>query len=120
MIIHDLDLVGPFVAPSKHDSPLIVDSDRMLAGKVSSQCFQWRRQADTIAGHRTSSDAGGDIVMPKTTRFDAADYLEQGRELTRRLPKPVGGLGRDPPISDCFADETCCADLLLFTKLGAC
>ena len=28
------------------------------------------------AGHQTSSEAGGDTAMPKTTRFDAADYLD--------------------------------------------
>src|SRR5215467_10373479 len=39
----------------------------------------WRRQAHATAGHQAGSEAGGDIVMPKempkTTRFDAADYL---------------------------------------------
>ncbi len=28
------------------------------------------------AGHQTGSEARGDIIMPKTTRFDAADYLD--------------------------------------------
>jgi probable addiction module antidote protein len=40
----------------------------------------WRRQAHATAGHQAGPEAGGDIVMakvtPKTTRFDAADYLD--------------------------------------------
>jgi probable addiction module antidote protein/putative addiction module killer protein len=36
----------------------------------------WWRQAHAIEGYQTGSEAGGDIVMPKTTRFDAADYLD--------------------------------------------
>src|SRR5262249_50172153 len=40
----------------------------------------WRRQAHATAGHQAGSETGGDIVMPKvmlkTTRFDAADYLD--------------------------------------------
>src|SRR6266699_3118367 len=35
-----------------------------------------RRQAHTAAGYPAGSDSGGDIVMRKTTRFDAADYLD--------------------------------------------
>src|SRR5437868_14930845 len=34
------------------------------------------RQADATAGHQASTEAGGDIVMRKTTRFDAVDYLD--------------------------------------------
>ena len=34
------------------------------------------RQAHATPGYQTGSEAGGDIVMPKTTRFDAADYLD--------------------------------------------
>jgi len=40
----------------------------------------WRRQAHATAGHQGGAETGGDIVMPKvmpkTTRFDAADYLD--------------------------------------------
>src|SRR5258707_2854475 len=36
----------------------------------------WRRQAHATAGHQTGSETGGDIVMTKTARFDAADYLD--------------------------------------------
>lgn len=40
----------------------------------------WQRQAHATAGHQAGSEIGGDIVMPKvlskTTRFDAADYLD--------------------------------------------
>src|SRR2546422_8313928 len=35
-----------------------------------------RRQAYAAAGHQAGPDAGGDGVMSKTTRFDAADYLD--------------------------------------------
>jgi probable addiction module antidote protein/putative addiction module killer protein len=39
-----------------------------------------RRQAHATAGHQTSAEARGGIVMPKvpakTTRFDAAEYLD--------------------------------------------
>src|SRR5438132_930395 len=39
-----------------------------------SRCVRRRNfQADCAAA---GSDAGGDIVMPKPTRFDAADYLD--------------------------------------------
>src|SRR5205085_7367805 len=40
MIIHDLDLLRPLIAPSEYDPPLIVYSDRMLASEVPSQSFQ--------------------------------------------------------------------------------
>jgi probable addiction module antidote protein len=36
----------------------------------------WWRQAYATEGYQTGSEAGGDMVMPKTTRFDAADYLD--------------------------------------------
>src|SRR5882672_4792061 len=36
----------------------------------------WRRQAHATAGHQTGSETGGDIVMTRTARFDAADYLD--------------------------------------------
>jgi probable addiction module antidote protein len=29
-----------------------------------------------VAGYQAGSDAGPDVVMRKTTRFDAADYLD--------------------------------------------
>src|SRR6266487_2651449 len=35
-----------------------------------------RRQAHTATGYRAGSDSRGDIVMRKTTRFVAADYLD--------------------------------------------
>jgi hypothetical protein len=53
MIVHDLDFLRPLIAPPEYDPPLIVYSDRMLAGEVSSQSFQsvaWRRHE--IAKHR--------------------------------------------------------------------
>jgi probable addiction module antidote protein len=34
------------------------------------------RQAHATEGYQTGPEAGGDIVMPRTTRFDAADYLD--------------------------------------------
>jgi len=40
MIVHDLDLFRPLIAPPEHDPPLIVYSDRMLASEVPSQGFQ--------------------------------------------------------------------------------
>ena len=46
MIVHDLYLLGSPVAPPEYDPPLIVDSDRMLAGQIASQGLQsvsWRR-----------------------------------------------------------------------------
>ena len=46
MIVDDLDLVRPLVAPPKYDPPLVVYADRVLAREVSSQGFQtvpWRR-----------------------------------------------------------------------------
>lgn len=53
MIIHDLDLLRPFVAPPEYDPPLIVQSDRMLACEVASQRFQAvPRRRGEIAGHR--------------------------------------------------------------------
>jgi probable addiction module antidote protein/putative addiction module killer protein len=36
----------------------------------------WWRQALATQGYQTGPEAGGDVVMPKTTRFDAADYLD--------------------------------------------
>ena len=36
----------------------------------------WRRQAYAAAGYQAGSDARREFVMRKTTRFDAADYLD--------------------------------------------
>jgi hypothetical protein len=53
MIIHDLDLLRPFVAPPEYDPPLIVHPDRMLACEVASQRFQAvPRRRGEIAEHR--------------------------------------------------------------------
>src|SRR5438094_5385088 len=32
--------------------------------------------AHATEGYQSGTEAGGDIVMPRTTRFDAADYLD--------------------------------------------
>ena len=40
MIIDDLDFFRPLIAPPEYDPPLIVYSDRVLAGEVSPQSFQ--------------------------------------------------------------------------------
>src|SRR6266566_9685851 len=50
----------------------------LLCASRSTDCDPvvcWR-QAHATEGYQTCSEAGGDIVMPKTTRFDAADYLD--------------------------------------------
>ena len=53
MIIHDLDLFRPLIAPPEHDPPLIVYSDRMLASEVPSQSFQSvARRCHKITKHR--------------------------------------------------------------------
>src|SRR6266567_899752 len=36
----------------------------------------WGWEIPVTPGHRASAEAGGETVMPKTTRFDAADYLD--------------------------------------------
>src|ERR1700736_3579519 len=35
----------------------------------------WWEQAHAAEGYFAGSKAGGDVMMPKTTRFDATDYL---------------------------------------------
>src|SRR6267378_7889228 len=35
-----------------------------------------RRQATATAGHQAGASASGETVMPRTTRFDAEDYLD--------------------------------------------
>src|SRR5260370_42369474 len=35
-----------------------------------------RRQAHAMARHQAGASASGERVMPRTTRFDAADYLD--------------------------------------------
>ena len=40
MIVQDLDFLRPLIAPPEYDPPLIVYSDRMLAGEIPSQGFQ--------------------------------------------------------------------------------
>jgi len=53
MIIHDLDLLRPLIAPPEHDPPLIVYPDRMLSSQVPSQGFQAiSRRHYEIAEHR--------------------------------------------------------------------
>src|ERR1700722_6810575 len=53
MIIHDLDLFRPLIAPPEHDPPLIVYSDRMLASEVPSPSFQSvARRCHKITKHR--------------------------------------------------------------------
>src|SRR6476661_2309598 len=54
----------------------------LLCASRSTDCdpVVWWRQAHATEGYQTGSEAGGDMVMPKvmskTTRFDAADYLD--------------------------------------------
>src|SRR5579871_29492 len=54
----------------------------LLCASRSTNCdpVVWRRQAHAVKGYQTGSEAGGDMVMPKvtpkTTRFDAAHYLD--------------------------------------------
>jgi probable addiction module antidote protein len=36
----------------------------------------WWEQAHAAEGYFAGSKAGGDVMMPKTTRFDAIDYLD--------------------------------------------
>src|SRR6185312_1548339 len=57
-------------------------SPNLLCASRSTDCdpvVLWR-QAHATKGYQTGSEAGGDMVMPKvmskTTRFDAADYLD--------------------------------------------
>src|SRR5438132_687546 len=40
MVVHDLDLLRPLIAPPKYDPPLVVYSDRIFASEVASQCLQ--------------------------------------------------------------------------------
>src|ERR1700730_4223923 len=50
----------------------------LLCASRNTDCdpvVRWR-QAHATAGHQTGSENSGDIVIPKTTRFDAADYLD--------------------------------------------
>src|ERR1700681_1598357 len=50
----------------------------LLCASRSTNCdpVVWWRQAHATEGYQAGSEAGGDIVMPRTTRFDAADYLD--------------------------------------------
>jgi hypothetical protein len=46
MVIHDLDLLRPTIAPDKADTPLVIDPDRMLPGAISFKglkAIPWRR-----------------------------------------------------------------------------
>lgn len=68
----DLDLLGSAFAPPEYDPPLIVDSDRMLAGEIASQSFQavsWR--SDKIA------ERGGVVELHQ---FAASDLGNVRRE----------------------------------------
>jgi hypothetical protein len=40
MVVHDRDVVRIAVAPAKADSPLIVDSNAVLAGPIAAQLLQ--------------------------------------------------------------------------------
>src|SRR5713226_4597615 len=40
MVVHDLHILGPGRGPSKHDPPLIVDSDGVPSSQVSPQSFE--------------------------------------------------------------------------------
>jgi hypothetical protein len=53
MIIHDLDLLRPLIAPPEYDPPLVVYSDRVFASEVPSQSFQSvARRRQKITKHR--------------------------------------------------------------------
>jgi len=72
MIVCDLDLLRPAFAPPEYDPPLIVDSDRMLAGQIASQGFQsisgWRRKI---------AEGGGGIELHQ---FAAGDFGDVARK----------------------------------------
>ena len=40
MIVYDLHVVRVAVVPAKHDSPPVVDSDRVVAAKLAFECFE--------------------------------------------------------------------------------
>jgi hypothetical protein len=40
MVVHDLDIVRIAVAPAKADSPLIVDSNAVLAGPIAAKLLE--------------------------------------------------------------------------------
>ncbi len=64
--------LGSAFAPPEYDPPLVIDSDRMLAGEITSQGFKavsWRR--GEIAEHR------GVIELHK---FAAGDFGDVGRK----------------------------------------
>jgi hypothetical protein len=40
MIVHDLDIFGAELSPLKAHAELVVDSDAVLSGTISFQCFK--------------------------------------------------------------------------------
>ena len=56
MIIRDFDFLGSNIGPPKHNPPLIVDANRVLASEVASKNFE------TIAGWNGNVAEGTRIV----------------------------------------------------------
>lgn len=54
MVIDDLDVLSAYVSPTKTNAKLIIDSDAMLAGAISSERFQMiaRRDPQVIQSSR--------------------------------------------------------------------
>jgi hypothetical protein len=71
MIIDDADMARPSFSPHKHDTPLIIDPDRMLPLTVSLQGFQ------TVT--RRDPQIRQDFRLIYQTQFSQGDRLYIGR-----------------------------------------
>jgi hypothetical protein len=72
MIINHFDVLGSLIGPPEDDPPLVVYSDRMLAGEIASQYFQ------TVPRRRCKIAEHGGVVQ--LHQFSASDLGDVGRK----------------------------------------
>ena len=80
MIVSDFDVMGIRPDPSEADSPLVIDTDAVLALPVTAQCLQsvrWR-----------NPEVSEGLSIIQHSELPACDFLDLWREALRPFPLP--------------------------------
>src|SRR5450432_3627548 len=91
VVVDDLDMCRSSFIPYETDSPLVVDSDRMLPLAISPQCLK------PIAGRNAKIDQRSSLIQE--TKFPQRNVLNIWRQLAASSSRPDQlrfGIGKAP------------------------
>ncbi len=72
LVIHDSNLGGAAFSPAKDDAPLVVDPDRVKAGRVPAQDFE-----PVPRRHREVGESACAVHLHQLAQRDAGDHMER-------------------------------------------